>query len=87
MNNPKLRVELDPHQEFSAIGFLISKIISKSRKGPIQAQSSPLFHVRWAMWQVSSCTCEIQYQLLFQEHMPNKYCRSKSNLIQVNFRT
>ena len=55
MNNPKLRVELDPHQEFSAIGFLILQIISKSRKGPIQAQ---LFHVTWTMWQVSSCTCE-----------------------------
>jgi len=38
MNNPKLRVELDPHQEFSAIGFLILQIISKSRKDPIQAQ-------------------------------------------------
>ena len=38
MNNSKLRVELDPHQEFSAIGFLISKVILKSRKSPIKSQ-------------------------------------------------
>ena len=38
MNNPKLRVELDPHQEFSAIGFLISKISLKSIMSPIKFQ-------------------------------------------------
>ena len=38
MNNPKLRVELDPHQEFSAIGFLISKVILKSIMSAIKFQ-------------------------------------------------